>query len=317
MFAHRTFRLTSFVLPLILIIGIGTCSEAQDFDKAQIKTEKIKGDIFLLIGPGGNIGVSAGKESVLLIDDQYAPLTDKLKAAIAVISNKPIQFVINTHWHQDHTSGNENLRQAGAIIVAHENVRKRLSTEQVLEAFKMTIPPSPKAALPVITFTQDMTFHLNGDEIYVFHPEPAHTDGDAIIYFRKSNVIHLGDIFFNGMYPFIDTSAGGSIDGMIAAVARVLQICNAETKVIPGHGPVSDKAGLEGYRKMLVTVRDRIARQIKEGKTIDEVVASQPTQDFDPALGGGFLKPELFVQIVYSSLINEGKKGAEKRPLPN
>jgi len=307
MFACRIFRIKNFVLSLILIIGIGTCSDAQDFDKAQIRTEKVRGNIFLLTGPGGNIGVSAGEESVLLIDDEYAPLTDKLKAAIAVISNKPVQFVINTHWHQDHTGGNGNLRQAGATIVAHENVRKRLSTEQVVEAFKMTIPPSPKVALPVITFTQDMTFHLNGDEIYIFHPESAHTDGDAIIYFRKSNVIHLGDLFFNGMYPFIDISAGGSIDGMITAVDRVLQICNAETKVIPGHGVVSDKAGLEGYRKMLVTVRDRIARQIKEGKTIGEVVASQPTQDFDPALGGGFLKPELFIQIVYSSLIKKGK----------
>lgn len=218
---------------------------------------------------------------------------------------RTVPFNFNTHWHQDHTGGNENFVKAGAVVVAHENVRKRLSTEQFIDFLKKTIPPLPESALPVITFNQDMTFHLNGDEIYAFHIERAHSDGDAVVYFKKSAVIHMGDIYFNGMYPFIDLYAGGSIHGMITAVERVLMLCDGNTKVIPGHGPLSDKAGLEAYLKMLVVVRDRIAREIKAGKTLDAVIASRPTRDFDPAWGKGFLKTEQFVKIVYDSLIKE------------
>ena len=301
----RQIRLVGILLLVLFMGQTGAYSATQDFANVQIQTEKVADNVFMLIGAGGNLGVSAGKNCVFMIDTSYAPLTNKIKAAIATISGKSIQYVVNTHWHQDHTGGNENFVKAGAVVVAHENVRKRLSTEQFIEFLKKTIPPLPESALPVITFSQDVTFHLNGNEIFVFHIERAHTDGDAIVHFKKSNVIHMGDIYFNGMYPFIDLSAGGSINGIILAVERVLLLCDRNTKVIPGHGHLSDKAELEEYLKMLIAVRDRITREIKAGKPLDAVIASQPTHDLDPAWGKGFLKPEQFVKIVYDSLVNE------------
>ena len=301
----RQIRLAGILLLVLFMGQTGAYSATQDFANVQIQTEKVADNVFMLIGAGGNLGVSAGKDCVFIIDTSYAPLTNKIKAAITTVSDKSIQYVVNTHWHQDHIGGNENFVKAGAVVVAHENVHKRLSTEQFIEFLKKTIPPLPESALPVITFSQDLTFHLNGNEIFVFHIERAHTDGDAIVHFKKSNVIHMGDIYFNGMYPFIDLSAGGSINGMISAVKRVLLLCDRNTKVIPGHGHLSDKAELEEYLKMLVAVRDRITREIKAGKTLDAVIASQPTRDLDPAWGKGFMKPEQFVKIVYDSLVNE------------
>jgi glyoxylase-like metal-dependent hydrolase (beta-lactamase superfamily II) len=297
-----------YLMLVALISALGAaaaCSPAftQDFEAVEIKTEKLAEGVYMLVGRGGNIGVSAGEDSVFMIDDQYAPLTDKIKAAIAAISDKPIQFVINTHYHGDHVGGNEKLGEAGAVIVAHENVRARLSTEQFMEFFERKMPPSPKAALPVITFTRDVTFHLNGDDMRVFHVEHAHTDGDAIIHFERANIVHMGDVYFEGLYPFIDVSAGGSIDGVIAAVERVLEMTDDNTKIIPGHGPLSDKAGLAAYREMLAAIRDRIAGLVAEGKTLDDVMASEPSKDFDDAWGRGFLKPEQFVEIVYTSLL--------------
>jgi glyoxylase-like metal-dependent hydrolase (beta-lactamase superfamily II) len=301
----RQIRLVGILLLVLFMGQTGAYSATQDFANVQIQTEKVADNVFMLSGAGGNIGVSAGKDCVFMIDTSYAPLTNKIKAAIATFSGKSIQYVVNTHLHQDHTGGNENFVKAGAVMVAHENVRKRLSTEQFIKFLKKTIPPLPESALPVITFSQDVTFHLNGNEIFVFHIERAHTDGDAIVHFKKSNVIHMGDIYFNGMYPFIDLSAGGSINGMISAVERVLLLCDQNTKVIPGHGHLSDKSELEEYLKMLVAVRDRITREIKAGKPLDAVIASQPTRDLDPTWGKGFMKPEQFVRIVYDSVVNE------------
>ncbi|MGD1152786.1 MAG: MBL fold metallo-hydrolase [Syntrophales bacterium] len=301
----RQIRLVVILLLVLFMGQTGAYSATQDFANVQIQTEKVADNVFMLIGAGGNIGVSAGKDCVFMIDTSYAPLTNKIKAAIAQISGKPIQYVVNTHWHQDHVGGNENFVKAGATVVAHENVRKRVSTEQFVKLLNKTVPPLPESALPVITFSQDVTFHLNGNEIFIFHIERAHTDGDAIVHFKKSNVIHMGDIYFNGMYPFIDLSAGGSINGMIAAVKRILLLCDRNTKVIPGHGHLSDKAELEEYLKMLVAVRDRINREIKAGKPLDAVIASQPTRDLDQVWGKGFMKPEQFVKVVYDSLVNE------------
>jgi len=250
-----------------------------------------------------------------MIDTSYAPLTDKIKAAIATFSDKPVHFMVNTHWHQDHTGGNENFAKSGAILVAQENVRKRLSSAQYIPFLKKTISPLPASALPIITFNEHVTFHLNGDEIYIFHIENVHTDGDAIVHFRNSNVIHMGDIYFNGMYPFIDLSAGGSINGMITAVERVLTLCNDNTKIIPGHGPLSEKTGLEAYRKMLVAVRDRVNREIKAGKNLDAIIASRPTRDFDQAWGNGFMKPDLFVRIIYDSLVKDKSQAQCQRKI--
>ena len=301
----RQIRLVGILLLVLFMGQTGAYSATQDFANVQIQTEKVADNVFMLIGAGGNIGVSAGQDCVFMIDTSYAPLADKIKAAVAAVSGKPIKYVVNTHWHQDHVGGNENFVKAGATVVAHENVRKRVSTEQFVKLLNKTVPPLPESALPVITFSRNVTFYLNGNEIFVFHIARAHSDGDAIVHFKKSNVIHMGDIYFNGMYPFIDLSAGGSINGMISAVKRILLLCDQNTKVIPGHGHLSNKSELEQYLKMLVTVRDRIAREIKAGKPLDAVIASQPTRDLDPTLGKGFMKTEQFVKIVYDSLVNE------------
>ena len=202
---------------VVLLLSGSAASAQQDFSKVEVTSEKIAEGVYMLKGAGGNIGLSVGADTAFLIDDQYAPLTPKVKAAVAALTSKPVRFVLNTHWHGDHTGGNKDLGESGTLIVAHENVRKRMSTDQFVEAFGMKEPAADPAALPVVTFTDAVTFHLNGGEIYAFHVAPAHTDGDSIVQFRKANVIHGGDTFFNGMYPFIDLSSGGSVNGMIAA----------------------------------------------------------------------------------------------------
>jgi len=292
----------------ILLFTVSTAfGKDQEFDKVQIETVKAAENVHMLLGSGGNIGVCTGDDGVFLVDDQYAPLTEKIKAAIGKISNKDIRFLINTHWHLDHVGGNENIGEAGAVIIAHENVRNRMSTDQFIEFFQKQFPASPKIALPIITFTQDITFHLNEDEIHVFHVKNAHTDGDAIVYFRNSNVIHTGDIYFAGLYPFIDTGSHGSVNGVINAARYVLSIINDDTKVIPGHGHLSNKAELSGYVDMLFTLRNRMKKLISEGKTLKEVQATKPTQEYDDKWGHGFLSPNKFVQILYNDL-SRGQK---------
>ncbi len=296
---HRLPTLSA--LALLILVAISTGAQ-QDPDAARIEAVPVADGIFMLTGRGGNIGLSVGDDGAFLIDDQYAPLTEKILAAITEKTEHPVRFVINTHWHGDHTGGNENMGQAGAIIVAHENVRKRMSTEQFIEAFDTRVPPSPAAALPVVTFADSITFHWNGDDIRVFHVGPAHTDGDSVIHFQKANVIHAGDTFFNGLYPFIDSSSGGSIDGMIAAAELVLAIADEKTKIIPGHGPLCQKAQLQASYDMLVVARDRIRKLMDEGNTRDEVIAAKPTADLDEEWGGGFLEPDVWVGIVFDGL---------------
>jgi cyclase len=274
----------------------------QDFSKVEVKAEKLAEGVFMLTGSGGNIGVSAGPDGVFMIDSQYAPLTDKIKAAIAGISTQPVRFLLNTHWHGDHVGGNENLGKTGVVIVAQENVRKRMTAEQVIKAFNQTVPPSPAAALPLVTFVDAVSFHVNGDDVDAFHVPPAHTDGDAIVYFRKANVLHMGDTFFNGMYPFVDLSTGGSIAGMIGACGRGLSMGDASTKVIPGHGPSGNKADLKAFRDMLVASRDAVAPLVKAGKTLDEVKSAKPTAALDEKWGKGFMNPDAWVSIVYADL---------------
>lgn len=293
----------SVIMFCALILISASSSKAQEFSKIQVDSVKISDRIHILKGAGGNVGVFAGKDFVLMIDASYAPLTDRIKAAIGAISDRPVKFVVITHWHQDHTGGNENLAREGAFIVSHKNVRRRLGSEQFMSFFGRTLAPLPAPALPAITFEQELSFHLDGEDISIVHLQPAHTDGDVVIHFRQVNVIHTGDIFFNGTYPFIDLSAGGSIDGVISAVRQILSLCNEKTGIIPGHGPLSDKAGLETYLNMLITARDRIAREIGKGKSIDAVIAAQPLHDFDSLWGKGFLKPEQFIKITYDSLI--------------
>ena len=298
-------RLLGTMIGMLFLVLITSLGHTRDFSKVQIKVVEVKPGIHMLMGEGGNICVSSGVDGVFMIDDQFAPLTEKIKTAIASFTSGSIRFVINTHWHFDHTGGNENMGDAGAVIIAHENVRKRLSTDQVLTAFNLTLPALSKEGLPVITFTRDVAFHLNGQRIDVFHIKRAHTDGDAAAYFTDANVIHTGDILFAGMFPFIDIEHGGSISGTIDATNRILGMIDDNTRIIPGHGMLTDKQGLIAYRDMLTKIRDRIQSQINAGKTLEEIKLSQPTQAFDSEWGGGFIKPDVFVGIVYHSLIQE------------
>ena len=298
-------RLLGTIIGMLCLVLISSVGHTQDYSKVQIKVIEVKPGIHMLMGAGGNILVSSGTDGVFMIDDQFAPLTEKIKTAISSFTSGPIRFVINTHWHYDHTGGNENLGEAGAVIIAHENVRKRLSTDQVLTIFNRTIPALSKEGLPVITFTRDVAFHLNDQRIDVFHIKRAHTDGDAVAYFTDANVIHTGDILFQGVYPFIDVEHGGSISGTIDATNRILEMIDDNTRIIPGHGMLTDKQGLTAYRDMLNKIRDRIRSEIKAGKTLEEIKLSRPTQDFDSEWGGGFLKPDVFVGIVYQSLMQE------------
>jgi len=289
-------------LSVVLVLAAASPAAAQvNYDTVQIRTVKVAEGVYMLMGAGGNIGVSVGSDGVILIDDQFAPLSDKIKAAVAALGG-PIRFLLNTHWHFDHTGGNENFAKSGVVIVAHENVRRRMSVEQFISALNRREPPSPVAALPVVTFTDAITFYLNGDSINVFHVAAAHTDGDAVIWFRKANVMHMGDTFFNGRYPLIDLSSGGSIDGMVAAADRVLALVDANTKIIPGHGPLADRAALQVYRAMLATVRDRVRQAVAAGQTLAQVQAAKPTAEFDAVWGNGRITPALFVEIVYTDL---------------
>jgi cyclase len=287
---------------VVLLGGAAGAFAQQDFSKVEVTSEKLAEGVYMLKGAGGNIGLSVGADAAFLVDDQYAPLTPKIKAAVAALTPKPVKFVLNTHWHGDHSGGNKDFGESGTLIVAHENVRKRMSTEQFIEAFGMKTPPSEPVALPVVTFAESVTFHLNGDEIQAFHVAPAHTDGDSVIHFRKANVLHGGDTFFNGMYPFIDLSSGGSVAGMIAAADRMLALANDTTKIIPGHGPLATKADLKAYRDMLATARDRVAALVKAGKTLEQVTAARPLAELDAKWGQGFLKADPFVSILYKDL---------------
>ena len=291
----------------VFLLGIAQPALAQDSTEVKIVDTDLGNGIHMLTGRGGNLGVSVGKDGVFLIDSQFARLTDKIKAAIAQLSPAPVRFVVNTHWHGDHVGGNENFGTSGAIIVAQDNVRLRMSTIQFNTVFNDTTPPSPEDALPIVTFAEAVTFHFNGEDMWVFHVPNAHTDGDVVIQFKNANVVHTGDVLFNGFYPFIDISSGGSVKGTIAAADRILSAIDENTKLIPGHGPLANKKDLQAYRDMLADVSGKVDAMLKKGKSADQIKAAKPTAAYDGKWGKGFMKADMFVDIMVKDLSRKAK----------
>lgn len=253
---------------------------AQDFDRVEITTIPVTDNIYMLLGSGGNIGVSIGDDGTFIIDDQFAPLTDKIIAAIAALTDKPVDFVVNSHWHYDHSDGNENFGRAGAYIVAQDNSRHRMETDQVVSLNGRQQAPYDEVGLPKITFMDAMKFYFNGNTIDLIYSGPGHTDGDAQVYFREANVMHTGDMFVRYGLPFIDQPNGGSTDGMIDAIWELAGMINDDTKIIPGHGQLATRADLLEYREMLVTIRDRLKAGIARGMSADLVVEMNLTEGY-------------------------------------
>ncbi|SEP74097.1 Glyoxylase, beta-lactamase superfamily II [Hyunsoonleella jejuensis] len=285
--------LISKSIPALFFVLISLSYNAQSrFDKVTIETIKLTDNTYMLVGAGGNIGVSIGEDGILIIDNQFAPLTDKIVAALKILSDKPVKIVMNTHHHGDHTGGNENFGNLGATIMAHDNVKKRLKEK------------SPAIALPVITFNDKLTVQMNGEAVMVIHVDNAHTDGDALLYFTESNVLHTGDTYFNGRYPYMDLKSGGSVDGYINAVKTGLMLIDENTKIIPGHGELSNKTEYETFLKMLETLKANVMAEIKKGKTEDEVASNtEITKTYDDLdYGCCYIKSEKIRRTIYRSL---------------
>ncbi|MFN2258816.1 MAG: MBL fold metallo-hydrolase [Parasphingopyxis sp.] len=284
----------------LAIAAPAAAQEADRFAEVEIRVEQVAPGIAVLFGAGGNIGVSYGEDGTVLIDDQYAPLTERIEAAIAGLGAAPVRFLINTHWHGDHTGGNENFGEAGALIMAHDNVRTRLAAGLEESPFG-AIPPAPEAALPVVTYHDGVKLHLNGDTVHAIHMHNGHTDGDSVILWENANVVHVGDLYFKDVtLPFIDRGSGGSAQGMLAAVERVLEMTDAETRIIPGHGPMATRADLQAYRDMLHTVIERVRSEIDAGKSLDEIQALGIADAY--AVDGGFIDAPTFIGFVHDSL---------------
>ena len=276
---------------------------SQKFEDVEIKSAKLSDNVYVITGKGGNIGLLIGKDGHILIDDQFAPLTNKILDMIHNLSNQPIKFLINTHWHPDHTGGNKNFGKSGSLIISHENVRERLSTEQFIEFMERKIKPLPVEALPIITFTDSISFHINNETVRIYHFPNAHTDGDSMIYFKENNILHTGDIFVTNRYPFIDISSNGTIDGIIEALEKIIPLLNKETVIIPGHGNISNLNDLLEYLSMLQDVRNNIFLQVNKGYSIKQILESNPTSPFDHKYGNDkFITPNDFVTSVFQSL---------------
>lgn len=298
-------RTSTIALVAMLCIATAGAQQEPDFSKAEIKSEKLADNLYMLVSSGvlaGNVALLAGPNGALLVDDQFTPMVPKINEAVAAVSSAPVRFVLNTHWHDDHTGGNAPLGKAGAVIIAHDNTLKRVSTEQFLDLFNARMPAKPPEAWPVVTFADSVSLHLNGEDIEAVHVANAHTDSDAMVYFKKANVVHTGDVFPGPIYPFVDTGSGGSLDGVIAAAATVLSRIDDDTRIIPGHAAVQKKQDLAAWRGMLISVRNRVSEAIRAGKTQEQVVAAGVTKEFDAKYGSGFINPTVFVQRAYVDL---------------
>jgi cyclase len=293
--AMGVLKAVCFAFAILSMMGSAFAQAPTDYSKVEIKTDKIAPNFYVLNGSGGAIGILAGPDGVLMVDSQFAPLTGKIVAAVKQITNEPIRFLINTHVHGDHTGGNENLAKMGTVIFAREELRNRL-------AHPATGAPAPTAALPVITYSSPLTFHMDGEDVQAIPVPKAHTDGDTLVYFPNNNVIMIGDFVRTIQYPNIDRANGGSLNGMLAGIDAAIKLCNAQTKVVPGHGDVTDRTGLINHRDMIIAIRDKIAPLVAQGKTLQEVLAAKPTADFDAKVPQSNTTTERFVTQVYAEL---------------
>ncbi len=284
----------------VLLATLGSVNAQEN--KVEFSTFQLSDTVYMLRGRGGNVGISSGEDGLYIIDDQVKPVTSQLLQAIRKISNKPIRFIINTHYHGDHTGGNETIGKAGALIFAHDNIRTRMTAEQVSSFMKKTTPPYADAALPVVTFNDQMSLHFNGETATAYHVAHGHTDGDSIIHFPASNVIHMGDMYFNTLYPYVDLDAGGSIQGMVHAADLALSLADDSTRIIPGHGPLAITEDLRNYRDYLIQAIANVQALMDEGKNLQQIIAAQPTAEWDEELGKTWIKPAQFVTFIYNSL---------------
>src|SRR5262245_21921511 len=282
-----------------LALGIAVTPQQPPRFEMEIKAARLADNLHVLEGGGGNVAAFVWEGGVLLVDDKVAPASPRLKTAVAAISVQPIRFVVNSHWHPDHRGGNEALAGDGSVIVAHENVRRRMSVETFIAVFDRRLPASPPQALPIVTFTRDVTFHLGDEEISVIHVDPAHTDGDSLIFFRKANVLHMGDCFLNGSFPVVDYSTGGLLSGVIAAADRALAMTDARTRIIPGHGPVASREDLRQWREMIATILERVRKAVAAGATLEQVKAARPAKDWEDRLPASFVTSDHVVEEAY------------------
>jgi cyclase len=295
-------KVITALIVLLLLGVVGTPQRPPQFER-EIRTVKLSDQLYLLEGAGGNVVVFVWDDGVLLVDDKIAPATAEVKAAVAAITQKPIRFVVNTHWHGDHRGGNAALAGDGAIIVAHENVRRRMSVEGFIAVFgRKSFPASPPQALPIVTFTHDVTFHLGGEEISVVHVDRAHTDGDSFVRFRTANILHMGDCYLSGSYPVIDYSNGGSYTGIIAAADAALGMVDSGTRIIPGHGAVSSDRELREWRNMLVTILEKVKKSVASGKSLEQVKREQPAREWDDGFPKSFVTSDHVVEEAYRAV---------------
>lgn len=287
------------LLTVVLLFAVSAHAQT-DFSKVEVKATKVAGNVYMLQGSGGNIGVSVGDDGLLIVDDQFAPLADKIRAALKGLADKKLRFILNTHWHGDHTGGNVAFGPE-ATIIAQDNVRKRLATEQKSTVFNSTTPASPKEALPVITFNDSLSVHFNGEDIRAIHFPHGHTDGDSVIFFSASNVVHLGDDFFAGRFPFVDLESGGSVEGLVKNIGELILKIPADAKLIPGHGPISTLDDLKSYHRMLQQTTEIVRGKIAAGKTLDQIKTEGLPAEWAP-WGTGFIKTDRWVETIYKSL---------------
>jgi cyclase len=307
-------RLSLLSIAVCASVSLTAGAQQQDFSKVEVKVSKVAGSVYMLQGAGGNIGVSVGEDGVVIVDDDYAPLADKIKAALKGITDKPLRFIINTHYHFDHAGGNAALQQGSAAIIAHDNVRKRLQSGGSLGnggSVKMDSPPSPPQALPIITFDRDVTVHLNGEDIRALHFPSGHTDGDSVVFFPKSNVVHMGDDFVTYGFPFVDLVGGGSVLGLINACESVVKQVPADVKVIPGHGPVSSVEDMKRYVTMLKETRAVVQKAMKAGKTLDQLKQEKVLAQWQK-YSGPFISTDAFIETLFNDL--SGKKASSSTP---